>query len=396
MKLLLATAGSRGDVEPFAALARRAAAEGHHALLVAPDNSGADLSGIDVRSLGVDYSRMIEEQGVSLMAALRSYSSVIRPTMNAVIVEPARVAREYRPDVIVAHPKILSAPLIAEALGVPHVLVEMVPAITPTRAFPAAGTTTRNLGVLNTATYRVAAASTAMFGRDLDDAAAVFGMRPRRTPTPAATLLPISSAILERPSDSPETVHLTGPWHTDTPGPDLSDDVRSFIADGDFVYAGFGSMMAGNAEKRTREVLAAVRGFGARALLTTGLGGLAAVPYLMGDDVLITRSVDHAQVLPKAVAAIHHGGIGTLQAATGAGTVSVVVPFIADQPFWGARTHAGGLSPAPLRQSRLTAARLRTRLVESEKYRREVQRAAIAMAREDGVGAALRAIVNTS
>ncbi|MEW1835991.1 glycosyltransferase [Microbacterium sp. NPDC079995] len=143
MKILLATAGSRGDVEPFAALARRANAEGHHALLVAPDNSGADLSGIDGRSLGVDYSRMIEEQGVSLMATLRSYSSVIRPIMNAVIVEPARIAYEYRPDVIVAHPKVLSTSLIAEALGVPHVLVEMVPAMTPTSVFPAAGTITR-------------------------------------------------------------------------------------------------------------------------------------------------------------------------------------------------------------------------------------------------------------
>ncbi|MEW1917672.1 hypothetical protein [Microbacterium sp. NPDC080005] len=149
----------------------------------------------------------------------------------------------------------------------------------------------------------------------------------------------------------------------------MSDDVRSFIADGDFVYAGFGSMKAGNAEKRTREVLTGVRSFGARALLATGLGGLAAAPQLLRDDVLILRSVDHAQVLPKALAAVHHGGIGTLQAATGAGAVSIVVPFIADQPFWGARVHAGGLGPAPIRQIDLTAAQLRARLTEVENYR---------------------------
>ncbi|GAA1532128.1 sterol 3beta-glucosyltransferase [Microbacterium ginsengiterrae] len=396
MRILLATAGSRGDVEPFTALARRATAEGHHVLLVAPDNSGADLSGIDVRSMSVDYTRMIEEQGVSLMAALRSYSSVIRPTMNAVIVEPARIAREYRPDVVVAHPKVLSAPLIAEALDVPYVLVELVPAMTPTRAFPAAGTTTRNLGFLNKLTYRFVAASGAMFANDLDQAAAVFGTRRRRPAGPAATLMPISSAILERPSDWPETVHLTGPWLTDRPRTVLSDDVRSFIAGGDFVYAGFGSMVAGNAEQRTREVLAATRSFGARALLVTGLGGLTTSPHLLGDDVHVVRSVDHTQVLPQAVAAIHHGGIGTLQTATRAGTVSVVIPFIADQPFWGARIHARRLGSAPIRQSRLTAARLRASLAETESYRPEVQRAALAMTREDGVGTALAVIVTTS
>lgn len=392
MRILLATAGSRGDVEPFAALARRAVSEGHHARLVAPDNSGADLSGIDAVSMGVDYTRMIEDQGVSIVAAMRSYRSVVRPIMHAVIVESARAAMEYRPDVIVAHPKVLSAPLVSDALGIPSVLVEIVPAMTPTRAFPAAGTVTRDLGVLNRFTYRAAAASAGMFRADLDEVARFLGVPRRHSAPPSATILPISPAILERPQDWPATVHLTGPWRTETDRERLPDEVASFVAGGEFVYAGFGSMAAGDPVARAGEVLRGIRDYGTRALLATGLGGLEVGPELLGDDVLVVRSVDHELVLSHAAAAVHHGGIGTVQAATRASTVSIIVPFIADQPFWGARLHAHGLSPALIPRKRLTSARLTTTLVDGARYHSAVATASRSMAKEDGTRTALAVI----
>ena len=74
--------------------------------------------------------------------------------MAAVLRSAADAAVAYRPDVVVHHPKVLSAPLAAARLGVPHVLVEIVPTVTPTREFPAAGVTTVDLGRFNRLTYR--------------------------------------------------------------------------------------------------------------------------------------------------------------------------------------------------------------------------------------------------
>lgn len=388
MRLLLATAGSRGDVEPFAALARRATAEGHTVRLLAPDNSDADLRGVDVASLGVDFTRMIETQGVSPLAALRSMRTTVRPTMRGVIVGTARQALAYRPDVIVAHPKVLSAPLVAHALGIPHVRVEMVPAMTPTSAFPAAGTTTRSLGPLNRLTYRVVRASTAMFRSEIEEAASLLGVSARDAPAPAATLLPISSALLDRPADWSASVHLTGPWHDSAAALAPSPEVADFVARGGYVYAGFGSMAVGDPGARARAVVDGIRRHGRRTLLATGLGGMDA-EGLEGDDVLIVRSVDHDAVLPRADAAVIHGGIGTVHAAVRAGVVPVIVPFIADQPFWAARLHARGLSPAPIPQRRLTAARLAAALAEVDQHRAAIAAAARTIADEDGPGAAL-------
>jgi sterol 3beta-glucosyltransferase len=313
--------------------------------------------------------------------------------MHGVIVESARAALEYRPDILLAHPKVLSAPLVAEALGIPHVRVEIVPAMTPTRAFPAAGTTTRDLGVLNPLTYRAAQASGAMFRKDLDDVAALVGPGVRRDAPPAAILMPISPAILARPDDWPDSVQLTGPWLVPGSSAPLSPDIAAFVASGEFVYAGFGSMAAGDPVARARAVVSGIRQFGSRALLVTGLGGLRLPEEFEGaPDVLAVPAVDHSAVMPLAQAAVHHGGIGTVHAATRAGTVSVVVPFIADQPFWGARLHARGLAPAPISRRRLTAARLAAALAATPASRPAVMSAARAMDTEDGTGTALALI----
>lgn len=392
MRILLATAGSRGDVEPFVALGERARAHGHEVRLVAPDNSGADTGDLDVASMGVDYSAMIQSQGVSVVAAMRSYRSVVRPLMRAVIVESARAAYAYRPDVIVWHPKVLSAPIVADALGIPHARVEIVPAITPTRAFPAAGTVARDLGPLNRLTYRAADAAQSMFRRDLAEARTVVGAPDRTASAPAATLMPISPAILERPDDWPVSVHLTGRWTRAVDTAPLSAVVAAFLAGGPYLYAGFGSMAARGAEDRGRAIVQAARDRGIRAVIATGLGGIAVPDALRGEDVLVVESVPHEQVLPGAVAAIHHGGIGTVQAATAAGTVSVIVPFIADQPFWGARLHDAGLAPAPVRRRSVSAQTLGAALDAVDGCRPQVTAAAQAMAGEDGTGAALEVL----
>jgi sterol 3beta-glucosyltransferase len=139
-------------------------------------------------------------------------------------------------------------------------------------------------------------------------------------------------------------------------------------------------------------ILQSVRGRGERLLVARGLGGIAVPDELLADDVLVVRSAPHELILPHATAAVHHGGIGTTQAVLRAAAVPIVVPFIADQPFWGDLLHRRGLAPAPIPQRRLTAARLRKALDEAPAHREPVASAAERMARDGGTGAALAVI----
>ena len=73
--------------------------------------------------------------------------------------------------------------------------------------------------------------------------------------------------------------------------------------------------------------------------------------------VTVVGAVDHGAVLPRCVAAVHHGGAGTLAASLGAGIPTVVCSVFADQPFWGARLIDAGVG-AHLRFKDLDRARL--------------------------------------
>jgi sterol 3beta-glucosyltransferase len=386
MRMLLLTAGSRGDVEPFAVLARRARDLGHEVTLALPDNSGVNIDGIAVRSLGADFNRLVTDQGVSPLAAMRNLGTVVRPTMRAVIIESARIGLDVAPEVILAHPKVLSAPLIAGRVGATLWNVEMVPASIPTRAFPAPGTIDGSLGALNALTYRAVAGAAAMFRGEVREAAALLG--DPAAVQPRGHLLPISTHILPRPADWPSSVVMTGAW-TDEGGGAGDADVVRFLEAGDAVSVGFGSMVRGDAAARGAAFVRAARERGLRCLVLRGWGGADVPPELAGDDVLVVDAAAHAAVFSRVRAAVHHGGAGTTHAAVRAGAPSVVVPFLADQPFWARLLERQGLAAAPLPRRRVTTAPAGIALDEALACAAHAAEVGAAVAAEDG---ALRAI----
>jgi UDP:flavonoid glycosyltransferase YjiC (YdhE family) len=71
-----------------------------------------------------------------------------------------------------------------------------------------------------------------------------------------------------------------------------------------------------------------------------------------------------------------------------------VVPFAADQPFWGARVHAIGAGPQPIPVKKLTVQKLSAALVEAEgdAIRNGAQAASWKIRAENGVKAAVKMI----
>ncbi|OAE00971.1 glycosyl transferase [Arthrobacter sp. OY3WO11] len=394
MKMVLLTAGTRGDVEPFFALARAAAARGHQVRIAIPENSGADTAGLDTVSLRMDFARLVSDQGVSPRAAARTFRTTIRPAVGQLLSAAVEHIVAFAPDVVVYHPKVLSAPAAAQRLGIPAVLVETVPTLTPTREFPSPIISTGSLGPLNRASYAPARAATLMFRRELQ--AALDLLPPGRTPATEtrATLIPASSHLLPRPADWPASVHLTGHWADKPAATEIDDELAAFLDGGDVVYAGFGSMKAGDARERGTAIIEAARRNGLRTLVAKGWGGIEVPPAVMGGDVLVRESVAHHMVLPRAAAAIHHGGAGTVHAVARAGVPSVVVPFIADQPFWGAVLHRRGLGPQPVPYRKLTADRLARALSEARSCRNQAAHTGELMRAEDGTPVAFGVLEN--
>src|SRR5690606_6346415 len=86
------------------------------------------------------------------------------------------------------------------------------------------------------------------------------------------------------------------------------------------------------------------RAQGRRVLLSSGWAQLALVDDR--EDCFIVDEVNQQALFTRVAAVIHHGGAGTTTAAARAGSPQVIVPQIADQPYWASRVWDLGIGSA--------------------------------------------------
>ena len=386
MKVLVLSLGTRGDVQPFLALAVALRQAGHDAVLAAPHRFAAAAAAHAVPFAGLDEGplQLAESGGAVADVAGGRFGARL-----ALIRElPATFARVLRDcwaaagpggpgagaQLVVHNGQVVGGPHVAEKLAVPAVLALTLPMYVPTRAFPWPGQSFPEglPSVLNRVTYAGMKAPAMMFGKVVDAFRAELGLPrsrgrhdPTRTPDGAAApvLHAVSPQVLPRPADWPDTALMTGYWQLPAPTTGLAPELEAFLAAGPPpVYVGFGSMTGADPETTTRIVLDAVDRAGVRAVLATGWGGLSAGPQR--DDVLVVDEAPHELLFPQVAAVVHHGGAGTTAAAVTAGRPQVICPFVADQPFWGRRMHQLGVAATPIPQRRLSAAGLGQAIAE--------------------------------
>lgn len=385
--------GSRGDAEPFGALAARLVAEGHEAVLV----THASLTGVAPR--GADVIPVSSDPGALLAGpaaeALKRANPVAlnraRHEFADFLHAAARPAAEALSgaDILVASTFAVAA--VDEALQrrIPVVRAHMWPEY-PSLDAPIP------LLPYSWAVPHVARRTVRRFARVMEPfLAGVEGEWHRArlhlharhavglTTNTAGTLHAYSPLLA--PTDAPTAdVHVTGWWTQEEPG-SLSEEVgRLLDSDGPWVYVGFGSMHQKHPDHLVELAENVALRLGARALVQTQGARPAS-----GRAVTIGHE-PHSLLFPRMAAVVHHGGSGTTASALRAGVPSVVVPHFADQYFWGEQLHRVGAAPRPLPRMRLRERPLidRVRLaLELQDTAAELGRVVMA---EDGTGEAVR------
>ncbi len=108
------------------------------------------------------------------------------------------------------------------------------------------------------------------------------------------------------------------------------------------VYVGFGSMRA--PQDFARVAIEAIRAQGRRALVSRGWADLALIDGQ--DDCFAVGEVNQQTLFRRVAAVVHHGGEGTTTTAARAGVPQVLVPQMADQPYWAGRVADLGIGTA--------------------------------------------------
>ncbi|MES0879613.1 glycosyltransferase [Roseibium sp. SCP14] len=407
-KVLIASLGTRGDVQPYVALARELTARNAEVVLTTGEGfeDMIEAAGARARPVPINYQELL--QTAEIREALFSLKGMIKTARQNIDLQKEiarklwQIGMDEKPDLILFNLKATVMTLVARRLNIPALPTSLQPVTAPTRDFPIALFGVPDLGsYLNRKSYGLGRllmrAGLRPLVKSLRDEAVAEINQPEEQidghmpdGSKALSLQAFSSALVPTPEDWPPEYLPCGYWFTD-PDPDYRppDALEAFLQSGPApTYLGFGSMPSKNPQKLTDTVLAALSQTGQRAILATGWGGLLRekLPTELADRVLLLDKAPHSWLFPRCAAIVHHGGAGTTHEAIRWGKPSLVCPVFADQPFWGDRIHRIGAGPAAIKQKKLTADNLAKALndLENSDYKSGAERAAGIIAKELG------------
>jgi len=414
MKLTLLTLGSRGDVEPFVALAVGLRRAGHVAKIVTSPKYHAWIQsyGVDVHPLRFDLVDLLRANETARKEGRKSKAKVAsaKEALNDGLMQACDdyLEASQGADFVVQGGVAHGGVEIAEALNIPMAFAYLHPFM-PTAAFPSFYLPLRGSlgGGYNRFTHRLALKIIwNHYGPALNRwRSQRFGLAPwqsymemlsARDHCGAPSLLGYSPALLPRPLDWHPGCQITGAWHLDPPpGWQPSAELTEFLERGPPpIYAGFGSMRGSDPQRLTREVLIALRDSGQRGVLLSGGGG-GLVKQPAGDDVFFVDDAPHSWLFQRMAAVVHHGGAGTTANAAHAGVPSIIAPRVVDQYAWAERVQTLGIGLSPARMARLNAERLTPALravATDETLRRKAAEFGRVVREENGVARAVALI----
>ena len=114
---------------------------------------------------------------------------------------------------------------------------------------------------------------------------------------------------------------------------ETDDEVMSWISAGKPpIYFGFGSTPVQSSAKTVAMIADACAELGERALIYCGAECCEPTPH--PERVKLVGPVDYTTILPRCRAAVHHGGAGTTAASLRAGLPTLILWDVADQFIW--------------------------------------------------------------
>ena len=336
MRVVLATVGTRGDVQPMLALAQALGRAGHSSVVACPESFGPWVRslGIEHAALGEDLQAQVQASGGKLarsLSGMRGYFAEQMALQGPRLVELAQGAQ-----VIVGTAMAWMVKSAAEKLGVAALGV-LPSSCAPSRLHPPPMLPWYGLprsmnaalwwlsdfvqnrlmcGPVNRARARLRLPPITSFTQHL------FGELPNVMAVDAQILPPDPAWRGRYP--------YIGFAFLEDPAP-LDPALAAWLDAGEApIYAGFGSMGVSVHQRSARRVCEALMRVGRRCVVA-GVVAEALPDNASREQFFVAHNAPHAALFPRCAVVVHHGGSGTMAAALRAGAAQVVLPIMLDQ-----------------------------------------------------------------
>lgn len=346
LKAVLAVHGTRGDVEPCAAVAAELQRRGHEVRMAVPPNliGFVESAGLRAVPYGPDSHAQLDEEIFRSFYRVQNPLGILRPgaeflTRGWAEMSTTLVSLAEGADLLVSGQTYQGVVAnVSEYLGIPMAALHYFPQRVHGHIVPFVPPP------LNRTAMRLLYGLYWWLTKDAEDAQRrALGLPKTRTSS--------AKRIVERGSleiqgyDDVYFPGLKAEWGDRRPFvgaltlelPTATDDeVASWVAEGPApIYFGFGSMRVESPAETVAMISDVCAGLGTRALICGGVTDIDGVPQ--PDNVKVVSEVNHAAVFPGCRAVVHHGGPGTLAAGMKAGVPTLVLWIGAEQPIWAAQ-----------------------------------------------------------
>ena len=363
MKIVLATFGSRGDIQPMLALSLALQGAGHQVLLAAPPEKEDWLRqrGCPFQPLGSNITAVIDtmKEVHTIRSAVYFTRYLRKELLSQFRIFPKIIAGA---DLVVGASLVGALSSVAESMNIPYRFVAFCPSLLPSGNHPSF--VFKHQGFpeyYNRMTWRIGA----IFNR-FGLTALINKERKKLSLKPVKdawlhilgqhAIVASDKAISVVPPDVVPTVAQTGYLHLDQPNQHL-EKLEAFLNNGPPpVYAGFGSMPKKTQIDNVSMIVQAARAAGSRVVIAKSWKEPS--EFSRSEDVFFISEYPHLKLFPRMAGVIHHGGAGTTAASAASGVPQIVVPHILDQYYWGHQVYRSNLGPKPIWRHRINAGKL--------------------------------------
>ena len=393
--------GSRGDVQPYIALAQELKKLGKEVRIAGQRDFEGFIRGYgidfypiqaDLKSLNVDPKMMKQAQNADnplkmLLAfnKMKKYGSSLAGEFHDACVGS---------EAILYHPGMTIGYFAAMKAGVPAILAspfpihstETIPSILFYGRMKSKWMTRMSYRMLQGMLWMITKDSVKAFWKGKFNELSQGFRMPYELHNDEShpAVISCSNFVFPRPDDWNPHVHQYGYWFVEE-GKDYvpSVELQAFLDAGEKpVYIGFGSMFSDDMKDRLTQIaIEALKITGKRGILS-GMGKLENLP----DHVIAIDGAPHSWLFTQVSAIVHHGGAGTSAAGFRSGVPSIITPFSNDQFAWAARSYDLGVGAHPVPIKKLTVENLveSLRFVDQDKIRNQAKSLGEKIAQENG------------
>jgi UDP:flavonoid glycosyltransferase YjiC (YdhE family) len=346
MKIALAVHGTRGDVEPCAAVGRELLRRGHDVRMAVPPNLIGFVESAGVPgavAYGPDSQKQLDADFFRDFWKIQNPVTLVRKGMEYITegwaeMSQTLMALSQDADILLTgttYQEVVAN--VAECRGIPLAALHYFPARVNSHivAFPAPSAVVRSV-------WTAAEWLHWRMMKNADDAQRRELGLPRATARCARRIVD-GGALEIQAYDELFFPGLAREWGDTRPFvgaltmelPTTTDDeVSSWIAAGTPpIYFGFGSMPVESPAEAMAKIGGVCAELGERALISSGVWDLDD-DGAYGDHAKLVGAVNHAAVFPLCRAVVHHGGAGTTAAGVRAAVPTLILWVGADQPVW--------------------------------------------------------------